>query len=120
MKKAVIMLALKQIGNYLKDKLLIRLQKVFIRTWNSIKKSLWQEIKLEVRACAREVIRDAEIFLASVEAQEKEKIILDIVMSKIELPFVLKPFKGIIRKILKNKIEATIIELMQKSKNFVG
>ena len=41
-------------------------------------------------------------------------------MSKIELPFVLKPFKGIIRKILKNKIEATIIELMQKSKNFVG
>lgn len=120
MKKAVIMLALKQIGNYLKEKLWTRLKEVFIKAWLSVKDALWQEIKAEVRACAREIIKDAEIFLASVEAQEKEKLILDAVMSKIELPFVLKPFKGIIRKILKNKIEATIIELMQKSKDFIG
>ena len=120
MKKAVIMLALKQIGNYLKNKLFIRLKDVLVRTWLSIKDALWKEIKLEVRACAREAIKDAEIFLASVEAQEKEKLILDVVMSKIELPFVLKPFKSIIRKILKNKIEDTVIELLQKSKDFVG
>ena len=120
MQKTLVTLILKQIGNYLKDKLWVRLKGVFIRAWDSVKEALWNEIKEEVKSCAREIIKDAELFLTSVEAQEKEKIILDLIMSKIDLPFVLKPFKGIIRKILKSKLEETISNLLQKGKDFIA
>lgn len=120
MNKIIVKELLKRAGIYLKNRLWERLKGVFVRAWDSVRERLWDEIKLEVRACARELIADAETFLTSFEAQQKEQIIIDILMSKIELPFVLKPFKGIVRRILKSKIEETVQGLLQKGKEFVG
>ena len=120
MEKVILKELLKRAGIWLKNRLWERLKDVFIRAWDSIKEKLWNEIKAEVRAAARELITDAETFLTSMEAQEKEKLIIDILMSRIELPFVLKPFKGIVRKILKSKIEETVQSLIKKGKEFVG
>ena len=120
MEKIILKELLQRAGIWLKNRLWERLKGVFVRAWDSIKETLWNEIKEEVRKCAQELIKDAEVFLTSVEAQEKEKIILDFVMAKIELPVVLKPFKGIIRKILKSKLEETIRGLLQKGKDFVA
>ena len=120
MEKVILKELLQRSGIWLKNRLWERLKGVFIRAWDSIKEKLWNEIREEVRASARELIADAEIFLTSVEALEKEKLIIDILMSRIELPFVLKPFKGLMRKILKSKIEETVQGLLQKGKEFVG
>lgn len=112
--------ALKRIGIYLKNRLWDRVKDKCVKACQAFVEALWSDIKEEVKACAQEIIKDAEIFLTSVEAQEKEKIILDAVMSKIELPFVLKPFKGIVRRILKSKIEETVQGLLKKGKDFVA
>ena len=120
MEKVILKELLQRSGIWLKNRLWERLKGVFIRAWDSIKEKLWNEIREEVRASARELIADAETFLTSMDAQEKEKLIIDILMSRIELPFVLKPFKGLMRKILKSKIEETVQSLLQKGKEFVG
>lgn len=120
MDKIILKELLQRAGIWLKNRLWERLRGVFVKTWDSVKEKLWNEIKEEVRACALELILDAETFLTSVEAQQKEKLIIDILMSKIELPFVLKPFKGLVRKILKSKIEETVQSLIKKGKEFVG
>ena len=120
MDKIIIKELLTRAGIWLKNRLWERLRGVFIRAWDSVKETLWSEIELEVRACARELILDAETFLTSIEGQQKEQIIIDILMSKIELPIILKPFKGIVRRILKSKIEETVQGLLNKGKEFIG
>lgn len=122
-KRVVMMVAkrvLKKAVTWLKDKLWERLKVVFLRAFDSVKESLWSEVKMEVKACAQELVRDAESLLTSVEAAQKEKLIIDMIMSKLELPVLLRPFKGIIKKILKSRIEDTVKALLQKGKDIVS
>ena len=120
MDKILIRELLKRAGIWLKNRLWERLKEAVLRAWESVKESLWREIEIEVKACARELIIDAETFLKSAEAEQKEKIIVDVLMTKIELPVVLRPFKGIIKKILRSKIHDTVRALLEKGKEFIG
>lgn len=112
--------ALKKAWDYVKVRLWGKIKEACLEAWNSVKETLWNKIKNEVKACALEIVLDTEVFLKSAEMQEKEKLILDTLMAKIELPIVLRPFKIIIRKILKDKIEETIQGLLNKGKEFIG
>ena len=107
---------LKRMGIYLKNRLWERVKKACLKAWDSVKEDLWNDIKVQVKECAAEIVTDAETFLSSIEAQEKEKLILDLVMTKIELPLLLKPFKGLVRKVLQSKLEETVRGLLEKAK----
>lgn len=120
MNKIIVKELLKRAGIWLKNRLWERAKSALLKAWDSFKETLWNEIKDEVKACAIELILDAEKYLTSVEAQQKEQLIIDILMSKIELPLVLRPFKIIIRKMLKNKIEETVQSLLNKGKEFIA
>ena len=98
----------KVLWNYICGELLEKVKEALPKAVKAFKDTLWAEIKNEVHACAVEVLTDAEKFLTSVEGQQKEEAILDMIMAKIELPLLLKPFKGLIRKIIKSKLENSI------------
>lgn len=96
------------------------IKEAFLKALEAFKDTLWKEIKEEVHNVAKEVISEAEAFLTSVEAQEKEEAILNAIMEKIQLPFILKPFKGIIRNIIKGKLEAFVEETLNKGKDLLA
>ena len=105
---------------YVKTELWSEIGKVCVEAWEKIKEFLWTKIKEDVKACAVQIIKDAEAFLTSVEAAEKEEAILDAIMAKIELPLLLKPFKKLVRNIIKGKLEDLVKAALGKGKELVG
>ena len=105
---------------YCKTELLEQVKEIGLKALGELKEFLWNKIKEDVKACAAQIIKDAESFLASAEAEEKKKAILDAIMAKIELPLILKPFKGIVRNIIKGKLEDLIKTVLDKGKELVG
>ena len=72
-------------------------------------KSLWEYLKAAVIESIKKSLDLLKELVKSEAGQQKKEFILDIVMSKIELPFLLKPFRGLIKKFLANKIEETVV-----------
>ena len=101
---------------YCKTELLEQVKEIGLKALGELKKFLWNKIKEDVKTCAQEIIKDAEAFMTSVECKEKEERILDAIMAKIELPLLLKPFKKLIRSIIKGKIEAAAKAAIEKGK----
>ena len=122
--KKIIVTTFKGVGQkllfYIKTELLEEVKNVCLKACEEVKNFVWEKIKADVKTCAAQIIKDAESFLASAEAEEKKKAILDAIMAKIELPLILKPFKGIVRNIIKGKLEDLIKTVLDKGKELVG
>jgi len=79
----------------------------FIQTlWNSIK----DEATEQVQTATEFVLR----FFDSPSFKQKEEEILDVVFKNIKLPFILKPLKPLLRRMLKEKFEKLIKENIKK------
>ena len=104
---------------YLQAKLFDKVKAAFLKGLAAFRDILWEELKDDIVACAKETVAEAEVFLASEEAETKKELILDAIMIKIELPIVLRPFKGIIRRILKAKLEDLVKDLLAKAKELL-
>ena len=92
---------------------LIQAKDAFLRT-------LWNLIKEEVIASANQSLELLTGIIKSDLGKEKKELILDIIMSKLALPVFLKPFKGLIRKFLSNKIEEAVNALINKGHELIG
>lgn len=95
-------------------------KRAFLNALNTFKNALWNNIKDEVHKILAEIITDIEKYVLSDQAKEKEELILDKIMEKLELPIILKPLRGLIRKIIKSRLEELIIEAIKKSKEIVS
>ena len=107
---------IKEILSTLKDKLLEGLKvagQAFIET-------LWEFLRDDVILSARKSLELLKELVKSDAGQIKKAFIVDIIMQKIKLPLVFKPFKGLIRKMLADKIEETVIDLIEKGQEFIG
>lgn len=80
------------------------------------KKYIWKKIEKEIKEGAIRAIELIEAYLASDEGKVKKETIANIVMSKVELPVVLRPFKNLIKKKFLEKIEETVVTLLANSK----
>lgn len=83
-------------------------------------KILWGYIKEEVIVSARQSLELLSELVKSDAGQQKKEFIVDIIMQKIELPILLRPFKGLLKKILSNKIEQAVETIINKGHEFVG
>ena len=81
------------------------------------KKYIWKKIETEIKEGAIRAINLIEAYLASDEGKAKKETIANIVMSKVNLPVVLKPFKNLIKNKFLEKIEETVVTLLANSKN---
>ena len=101
---------------YVKTELWCELKDMGLKALAEFKEFIWNKIKADVKACAQQIIKYAEAFMTTVEAKEKEERILDAIMAKIDLPLLLKPFKKLIRNIIKGKLEAAANSAIEKGK----
>ena len=106
----------KEIFEKLKTPLLEGLKKA----WESFLKTLWDYIKEEVINSAKKSLELLSELVKSEKGQANKEFIVDIIIQKISLPLVLRPFKGLIRKFLSSKIEETVEALINKGHEFVG
>ena len=86
---------------------------MFIRT-------LWEYIKEDVIMSAKQSLDLLRTLIKSEAGQAKKDFIVDIILQKIALPVALRPFKWLIRKMLADKIEKAVIDLINKGTQLIG
>ena len=86
----------------------------------AFKDTLCGYLKEDVILSARKSLELLKELIKSEEGQVKKAFIADIIMEKVTLPVILKPFRGIIRRILADKIEEAVIGLIEKGQEFIG
>ena len=72
------------------------------------------KVKEEIRELAQKAVSMLKFRVGNYDHTEKLNIIVDFVMSKIKLPLWLKPFKWIIKKIIRDTAEGFIEEAKEK------
>ena len=82
--------------------------------------TFWTYIREDVILSARKSLKLITALMTSPEAKEKKEAIIDLIMLKIKLPIVLRPFKFIVRNMISNKIDEVIKELLGKGLEVLG
>lgn len=82
--------------------------------------TLWTYIREDVILSARKSLKLIAALMTSPEAKEKKEAIIDLIMLKIKLPIVLRPFKFVVRNMISNKIDEVIKELLGKGLEVLG
>ena len=100
--------------SYIKEKFGPRIMAAFKSAWEHFVEVLWNSIKQDVKEQVEETCEFVNKYLSSEEIKEKENIILENLLDNIHLPFVLKPFKPLIKKIIKKKMETLIRKTLRK------
>ena len=76
--------------------------------------ALWEFIREDVILAARKCLKKIEEVINSQEGKDKLDKIVELIMQKIKLPIVLRPFKGLIKKMIKDKIEDVLHDIFGK------
>jgi hypothetical protein len=97
------------------EELKVKLLEGLKEAWKAFIDTLWEFLKEDVILSARKSLKIIENYLNSTDGQDKKQYIIDLIMEKIKLPLVLKPFKFIVRKMVQDKIDAIIKELGEKA-----
>ena len=82
-------------------------------------KKAWEEclkdyLHKQIEFTIHQVVTDLNLIHDSEAYEVKKKEILDSVFAKVELPFALKPFRWLIKKILYNAVEEKIKQALDK------
>lgn len=80
---------------------------------------LWDFTQDEVILSARKSLGIIKSYLESSNGVKKKQEIIDLIMLKIKLPVILKPFKGLVRKLVEDKIDEIIKELLGIGENAI-
>lgn len=75
---------------------------------------LWDSLKDQIIADAKSAVEFVNKYFNSLEYQEKEKDVLDTLFKNINLPLLLRPFKPLIRKMLKDKVHEVVKKYLDK------
>ena len=75
---------------------------------------LWDSVKDEFTSTAKSTVEFVERFFNSTDYKEKEKTVIDTLFQNVNLPLPLKPFKPLLKKILKNKVRKLIGKYLKK------
>lgn len=120
MNKKIIMDFIKKYGMafllYCKEKFGPQIKESFKKAWQSFVDTLWDSVKDDFKAEITSTVQFIEHFFGTPDYKEKEEAIIDVLMKNVELPLVLRPFKGLLKSILRNKIRKLIEKTIKKLK----
>ena len=102
------------LGAYMKEFIIPKVKEAFDKSKAVFVEALWDSMKDDLHEQVKSAVEYIERFFNTPEYEIKEKAILDIVFNNIELPLLAKPFKPIIRNMLKNKIREVIKSTIKK------
>ena len=75
------------------------------------------KVKDEINELAKKAVGMLKFRVGNYDHTEKLNIVVDFVMSKVKLPLWLKPFKGVVRNVIKETAEGFIEEIKEKVEN---
>lgn len=102
------------LGAYMKEFIIPKVKEAFDKSKAVFVEALWDSMKDDLHEQVKSAVEYIERFFNTPEYEIKEKAILDIVFNNIELPLLAKPFKPIIRNMLKSKIREVIKSTIKK------
>lgn len=82
--------------------------------------TLWNYIKKDAILSARKSLKKIEETVNSNNGTEAKKKIIELIMSKIKLPIVLRPFKGLIKNAIGKKIDEILRTVLNKGFELLG
>ena len=92
------------------------LKETLLKTKEYFINLLWDKLKEEFHLVAEPTVEYMEKYFGSLEYQQKEKDIMDTLFKNVKLPVLLRPFKGLIRKMLQDKLHNLIKSILEKVK----
>ena len=72
------------------------------------------KVKAEINEFAAEAIEKLKIKVGNYDYEVKLNALIEYVMSKVNLPLVLKPFKGVVRNVVKDVAEGLIEDVKDR------
>ena len=75
---------------------------------------IWESVEEEFTTKARASVKFVKHFFTTLEYKEKEEAAIDTLFKNLKLPLPLRPFKPLLKKILKKKIHELVTSLLDK------
>lgn len=99
---------------YFRTFLFPQIKEAFLEAKDKFLEDLWNRIKDDVHIHAEQAISFVKEYVESTDYQVREKVAIDTIFKKVNLPLPLKPFKPLIKHIFKQKIRALIGDSLKK------
>ena len=105
---------------YYKAKLKDKIRTAIFKAVIAFKETLWKEIKSTVQEQALMALKAAEKYCNAEQVKVKKEEIISQIVDKIKLPFILKPFKKLMKNFLNKKVEEIITDALKKGQLFLA
>jgi hypothetical protein len=99
---------------YFTNYLMPILKETFEKTKTYFINLLWDSVKEEFTCRVKSTVEFIETFFESPDYKEKEKAVIDTLFKNVNLPLPLKPFKPLLKKILRGKLHKLIEKYLKK------
>lgn len=100
---------------YISNFILPRINEAFVQSKKYFIRYLWSSLKKDFKKNIKEAIIHVENYSNFSDSRTKEGLIIDALFKKIKLPIIMKIFKPVIKKLLRNKLHRLIITSDKKS-----
>lgn len=105
---------------YFKEDTWDKIKAAFIKAFDAFKEILWNELKETVREQAEIAVKTAEEYSKSEQVKIKKEELISQIVDSIKLPFIFKPFKGMLKSYINKKVEAVIQLAIEKGHDFLS
>ena len=99
---------------YFKTFLFPQIKEAFIEAKDKFLESLWDRIKDDLHEHIENGTNYIKEYVLSTDYEAREKVVLENIFKKVNLPLPLKPFKPLIKNAIKKKIRALISDSLKK------
>lgn len=99
---------------YFRTFLFPQIKEAFLESKDKFLEDLWNRIKGDIHEHAEQAVNYVREYVESTDYEVREKVAIDTIFKKINLPLPLKPFKALLKHIFKKKIRALIEENLRK------
>ena len=107
------------VKEYFQSSLKGKLQEAIRKASEAFFRILWDNLKEEVTRVTTEVIKNANDYLRSEGVLAKKEELINKVIKNVKFPLILRPFKGLIKKKILNKVDEVVSNILQKSLDLI-
>lgn len=100
--------------SYFTGYLFPKIKEAFLESKDQFLQKLWDSIKDDIHSQIKGAIEHVEEYMQTAEYELREKEVINTIFKKVQLPLALRPFKGLIKKIFRDKIRELVAENLKK------
>lgn len=105
---------------YWKKYLWEKVHVALLKSLETFKDALWDEVKDSVREQAKVALENARAYYNQEQVKVKKEQLISQIVDKVKLPLLLKPFRKLIKNYINTKVEKVILDSLQKGCDFLS